>query len=101
MQANGAARAAGGDSLKRVDLVTADRRADHHHRCGIETAAPDQVANGAVDAGTDTVIVGAQPDAARRRGVVHSAAVRSPALLSAFASRRFSSRRFSLCSATK
>ena len=48
------------------DFVAADRRPDHHHRGGVETAAFDQVANGAVDAGADTVIVGAQPDPARR-----------------------------------
>src|SRR5258708_8047742 len=77
VQADRAARAVGGDATKRAGFVAADRRADHHHRGGVETTAPDQVANGAVDAGTYSVIVGAQPDAARRRGAVHSAAVRS------------------------
>ena len=38
--------------------------------------ALDQVADRAVDAGADAVIVGAQPDPARRRGIAHSAAVR-------------------------
>src|SRR5439155_1223271 len=81
--------------LQGCDLVAADRRRHHHHRGGVEAAALDQVANGAVDAGADTVIVGAQPDPARRRGIVHSAAVRST-LSAALASARFS-----LCSATK
>ena len=83
-------------ALSALDFVAADGRADHHDRCGIETAALDQVADGMVDAGTDAVIVGAQPNAARLRGIVHSAAVLSPALASVFASMRFS-----LCSATK
>src|ERR1700730_312170 len=86
----------GDGGLKRAYFVTADGRADHHHRCGIEAAALDQVANGAGDARTETVIVGAQPDAAQRRGVVHSAAVRSPALTPVSASARLT-----LCSATK
>src|SRR5450432_2305343 len=96
MQADGAAWAVGGRGIKRVDLVAADRRPDHHHRGRIETAALDQVADRAVDAGTETVIVGAEPDMARRGVAVHSAAVRSASL--AFVS---TSARFSLCSATK
>src|SRR5712672_1713751 len=94
VQADRATATAGGGGLKCADFVAADGRADHHHRRGIETATLDQVANGAVDAGTETVIVGAQPDPAQRRGVVHSAAVLSLTFVSASA-------RFSLCSATK
>jgi hypothetical protein len=94
MQADGASRTACRDGLKRADFVTADGRTDHHGRCRIKTAAPDQIANGAVDAGAETVIVGAQPDTARRRGVVHSAAVLSPVPVS-------DAIPFSLCSATK
>ena len=77
-------------------LQAADRWRNHHHRGRIETPALDQVADRAIDAGTETVIVGAERDPARRRGAVHSAAVRSvsPALLAVSA-------RFSLCSATK
>ena len=67
MQADRAARILGGGGLQRSDLVAADRRPHHHHRCGIEPAALDQVADRAVDAGTDAVVVGAQPDTARRR----------------------------------
>ena len=95
VQADRAARAFACRLLQGCDLVAADRRRHHHHRGGVEAAALDQVANGAVDAGADTVIVGAQPDPARRRGIVHSAAVRS--MLSAAPG----SARFSLCSATK
>ena len=82
--------------LQRGDLGAPDRCAYHHHRGGIEAAAGDQIADRAVDALGQPVIVGAQPDPARRRVVVHSAAVRSGAL--AFVS---PSARFSECSATK
>ena len=50
VQADRAARARRRSGLQRGDLVAADRRADHHHRRRIETAARDQIANGAVDA---------------------------------------------------
>ena len=83
VQADGATRTVGGGRLQRADFVAADRRSDHHHRCRIETAAPDQIANAAVDAGADAIIVGAQPDAARR-GLAHSAAVLSPVLAPCF-----------------
>src|SRR5262245_30353393 len=95
VQADGAARTCARDILQRRDLIAADRRTYHHYRSRIETAALDQIADGAVDAGTDPVIVGAQPDAARRR-FSHSAAVRSGSLSPAFASERSS-----LCSATQ
>ena len=95
VQADGATRTAGGGRLQRADFVAADRRPDHHHRCRVETAALDQIANGAVDAGAEAVIVGAQPDAARR-GVAHSAAVLSFVLAPFSASARLSE-----CSATK
>src|SRR3984893_233408 len=80
VQADRTTRTVGDGGLKQADFVAADGRTDHHRRCGIEAATLDQVANGAVDAGTETVIVGAQPDAAQRRGAVHSAAVLSLAL---------------------
>ena len=95
MQADRAARAVRRRNAQRAGLVAAERRADHHRRCRVETAALDQIANAAVDAGTDAVIVGAEPDAARR-GVAHSAADLLPSPLS-----RSASMRFSLCSATK
>src|SRR4051812_30225314 len=96
MQADGAAPAACRRLAQRLHLVAADRGTDHHHRGRIETPAFDQAADGAVDAGTETVIVGAEPDTARRRIAVHSAAVRSdsPGLVAMSAC-------FSLCSATK
>src|SRR5450432_470292 len=96
VQADRTMRTVGGGGSKQAYFVTADGRAHHHHRCGIETATLDQVANGAVDAGTETVIVGAQPDTAQRRGVVHSAAVRSVALAPVSAATRLTR-----CSATK
>jgi hypothetical protein len=65
MEADGATRIVRGRGFERARLVTAYGRADHHDRGGIETAALDQVANGMVDAGTDAVVVGAQPNAAR------------------------------------
>ena len=58
MQAKGASRSVGRNRLQRADFVAADGRTDHHRRGRIETAAPDQIANGAVDAGAQTVIVG-------------------------------------------
>src|ERR1019366_7360422 len=64
VQADGAARTVRSQGFERAHFGAANRRADHHDRCGIETAALDQVANGVVDAGTDTVIIGAQPNAA-------------------------------------
>src|SRR4051794_19880542 len=96
VQADGAARIFCRGLVERADLVAADRRRNHHRRGGIETPALDQVADCAVDAGTETVIVGTEPETARRRVAAHSAAVRSvsPALVAASA-------RFSLCSATK
>src|SRR5471032_576748 len=96
MQADGAARIMRGRGDKRMDLVAADRRANHHYRSRIETPAFDQIADRAVDAGAETVIVGAEPDAAQRGVAIHSAAVRSrsPAVASTSAC-------FSLCSATK
>jgi hypothetical protein len=96
VQADRATRALRGGRLQRTDFVAADRGSHHHHRCRIETAALDQLANGAVDAGTHAVIVGAQPEPSRRPGVVHSAADLASALLL-----RSGSIRFSLCSATK
>src|SRR5450432_437401 len=96
VQADRTTGTVGNGGLKQTNFVTADGRADHHRRCGIETATLDQVANGAVDAGTETVIVGAQPDAAQRRGAVHSAAALSLALAPVSASTRLT-----LCSATK
>ena len=96
VQADRAAGAACNGGAQRAGFVAADRGPDHHHRCRIDAAALDQVADAAVDAGTETVVVGAQPDAARRHGDVHSAAVRSVAPVPVSASLRFS-----LCSATK
>src|SRR5258708_23226062 len=93
MQADPATRTARCSRSKRLDFITADRGSNNHDGSGIEAAPLDQLANGAVDTGTETIIVGAQPDAAPR-GVVHSAAGRCLALSSAAA-------RFSLCSATK
>src|SRR5258705_9147525 len=81
MQADPATRTARCSRSKRLDFITADRGSNNHDGSGIEAAPLDQLANGAVDTGTETIIVGAQPDAARR-GVVHSAAVRSLALSS-------------------
>jgi hypothetical protein len=95
VQADRAARAVRHDILQRGDFATPDRWAYHHHRGGIETATGDQIANGAVDALGQSVIVGAQPDPAQR-SVVHSAAVRSAALAVVSPSARFSE-----CSATK
>src|SRR5437588_11251492 len=77
MQADGAAWTVRRGLLQRVHLVAADRRADHYHRGCIETPARNQVADRAVDAGAGTVDVGAEPDAARRRAAVHSAALLS------------------------
>src|SRR6266403_1424238 len=96
VQADRATMAVRDDVLKRIDFLAADRRTYHHDRRRVEAAVLDQVANRAVDAGTEAVIVGAQPDTARRRGVVHSAAVRSLELALVSASMRFT-----LCSATK
>ncbi len=99
MQADFAAVAPGmafGDGiLQPGDLVALDRGSHHHDGGGVEAMPLDQLADAAVDAGTDPVIVGAQPDAARRV-VVHSAAVRSGSLSAALPSARFT-----LCSATK
>src|ERR1700753_3181180 len=83
MQADGAARAVSGRGLQQGNLVAADRRADNHYRCRIKAAAFDQLANGAFDAATDAVIIGAQPAPTQRRGAVHSAAVLSPPLCAA------------------
>src|SRR6185295_19112597 len=81
--------------LQRGDFGAPDRCAYHHDRGGVETAAADQIADGAVDAIGQPVVVGAQPDAAQRN-VIHSAAVRSVALAVVSPSARFSE-----CSATK
>ncbi len=62
-----------GCRLQRVDLFAPDRGAHHHHRGGIETPAFDQRADAAIDARAEAVVIGAQPDAARRR-LAHSAA---------------------------
>ena len=95
VQADRGAGVVRGSLLQARGLVAADCRRDHHHRGRIEAAALDQFANGAVDAGADAVIVGAEPDPPRRR-VVHSAAVRLAA-----SSAESASQCFSLCSATK
>src|SRR3954447_14559733 len=96
VEADGATRSVANRSLQCADFGAADRRPHHHNGCGIETAAFDQISNTAVDRRTDAVVVGAQPDAPRRRGLVHSAAVLSPtpALFSG-------STRLTVCSATK
>jgi hypothetical protein len=87
------ARLAGIEHRQRVDLVGVDMRRRHHHRGGVEPAVEDQLANAAVDAGRDAVVVGAEPDAACRCS--HSAA------FSAAAFALTSSALFTLCSATK
>src|SRR5260370_41260056 len=56
VQADRTTGTVGDGSLKQAYFVTADRPADHHRRCGIETATPAQVANGALDAGTETAV---------------------------------------------
>ena len=59
VQPDRAARAVRCCVLQRGDLGAANRCADHHHRGGVEAAARDQIADGAVDAIGQPVIVGA------------------------------------------
>ena len=101
VQSDRAARARLRRRLERLDLAALDRRSHHHYRRRVETAAFDQVADGAIDARADAVIVGAEPDPPQRRGRAHSAAVLFEASRLE-ASWAFSvSKCFSLCSATK
>src|SRR3954453_652796 len=96
VQADRATRTAGCCGLQRTDFGAADRRTKNHHGGSVETAALDQIANRKIDTGAETLTVAAQPDAAGRRGIVHSAAVLSPT-----PSDVTGSTRLTLCSATK
>ena len=69
MQADRHARRAALSSVERDRFRAMKARRHHHHRGGVEAPAHDQIADRGVDRRRDAVVVGAQPDAARRLGI--------------------------------
>ena len=65
MQADRDPLRARGENGQRHRLGARERGRHHHHRRGIDAAAQNEFADRVVDAGRNSVIVGAEPDAAR------------------------------------